>query len=336
MRVVVRLRPSNNSLCTCDPHVGTTISTPMNPQGYEFPAVLGVESTQREAYIACGIPMIDALLDGQQACLFAYGQTGSGKTFSLLGAEGGKNPHKLNGIVPQIVGELFRRFSTLENQGVKHTVSASFVEVSDERIRDLCDEPDKNGNQPYLGVRETRDGPVFISSGTRPVGEAQIPVHSSRGLIQIIEQCMAKRVTGVNDYHEHSSRSHALLTLKLEKRVGTTCQLNSLLLVDLAGSECYNSVRPHAKINVSLLALGRVLKALAANKPHRPYRDSVLTRLLQACRARCGRVVLARGVASVIGMRLVWACVSTALRWYTAHGQEVGHETCSACCATHF
>ena len=80
--------------------------------------------------------------------------------------------------------------------------------------------------------------------------------------------------------HLHRS-SHALLTLKLEKSVGSTVQTNSLLLVDLAGSESYNSVRPHAKINVSLLALGRVLKALAGGSSHKPYRDSVLTRLLQ-------------------------------------------------------
>ena len=164
--------------------------------------------------------MIDALLDGQQACLFAYGQTGSGKTFSLLGAEGGKNPHKLNGVVPQVVSELFRRFAGLENQGVKYSIGASFVEVYDERIRDLCDDPDRYGNQPHLGIRETKDGPVFISSGVRPVGEATVPVHSSRSLLQVIEEAMEKRVTAVNDYHAHSSRSHALLTL-----VGDACDL---------------------------------------------------------------------------------------------------------------
>ena len=95
MRVVVRLRPSDTSVMTCNPHVGTHIQS-ANGEGYDFSSVLGIESTQREAYLECGVPIIEAALDGQQCCLFAYGQTGAGKTFSLLGAEGGKNPHKLD------------------------------------------------------------------------------------------------------------------------------------------------------------------------------------------------------------------------------------------------
>jgi hypothetical protein len=58
-------------------------------------------------------------------------------------------------------------------------------------------------------------------------------------------------------------------------------QTTSIHLVDLAGSEQYNHTMPHAKINVSLLALGRVLTSLAKGHSHVPYRDSVLTRLLQ-------------------------------------------------------
>ena len=100
MRVVVRCRPSDRTVVDCNPHVGTTISLPaiVDPTKltamsaavdqpdtkYEFTSVLGKESTQREAYMACGLPMLEAALDGQRACLFAYGQTGSGKTFSLL------------------------------------------------------------------------------------------------------------------------------------------------------------------------------------------------------------------------------------------------------------
>lgn len=160
MRVVVRLRPSPDSVVTCDPHVGTRIVTRNAPEGYEFDAVLGVEATQREAFLMCGLPMLEAALDGQRACLFAYGQTGSGKTFSLLGAEGvlrtaikpccisswsihltictgGKNPHKLDGIVPQIVSELFRRFAAVESIGAPpqqhHALDAILLIARSER-----------------------------------------------------------------------------------------------------------------------------------------------------------------------------------------------------------
>lgn len=163
---------------------------------------------------------------------------------------GGKNPHKLNGIVPQIVSELFRRFAALEGQGVKFNLWASFVEVVNEKARDLIDEPDRFGNQPFLELRSTPKGDVFISSGSDATGVCTARVESSRALTSLIERALAKRVTDANNVHEHSSRSHALLTLSLERRVGTTSQTSSILIVDLAGSETYNAVRPHQQINV--------------------------------------------------------------------------------------
>lgn len=120
---------------------------------------------------------------------------------------------------------------------------------------------------------------------------------SSRGLTELIESALARRVTDANGYHEHSSRSHALLTLRLERRVGRTSQLTSIHLVDLAGSETYSLRKPHNMINVSLLTLGRVLTALAKGHAHVPYRDSVLTRLLQ-------------GVIGEGGTTCMLACVS--------------------------
>jgi len=302
MRVVVRLRPSDESVVKCDPHVGTKISTAASAEELEFDAVLGVEATQREAFLTCGLPMLEAALDGQRACLFAYGQTGSGKTFSLLGAEGGKNPHKLDGIVPQIVSEMFRRFAAVESIGVRYNLHATFVELHNEYVRDLIDEPDKNGNQPCLKAERLSCNPCRRSprpsdapaprtqvvtrdkeglGGTEALEACRVRVPSSRALTKIIEDAMARRVTEDNNYNEHSSRSHALLTLELERRANGTSQKTSLLLVDLAGSETYNHVERHAQINVSLLALGRVLTALAKGQAHVPYRDSVLTRLLQ-------------------------------------------------------
>ena len=59
-------------------------------------------------------------------------------------------------------------------------------------------------------------------------------------------------------------------------------------LVDLAGSERAKRTKAHGarleegiKINEALFALGNVINALAEGKPHVPYRDSKLTRMLQ-------------------------------------------------------
>ena len=64
--------------------------------------------------------------------------------------------------------------------------------------------------------------------------------------------------------------------------------------VDLAGSERTKRTKAEGQrlregitINRGLLALGNVISALAEGKPHVPYRDSKLTRMLQARPAPC-------------------------------------------------
>lgn len=60
-----------------------------------------------------------------------------------------------------------------------------------------------------------------------------------------------------------------------------------MMIVDLAGSECVArsgvsgvGLRESQNINRSLAALGDVLTALAARRPHVPYRNSKLTHFL--------------------------------------------------------
>ncbi|KAL8272472.1 hypothetical protein Esti_003595 [Eimeria stiedai] len=85
-------------------------------------------------------------------------------------------------------------------------------------------------------------------------------------------------------------RSHSIFTLAVESadRNGHV-RVGKLNLVDLAGSERQSKagstgdrLRESMKINLSLSALGNVISALAEQSPFIPYRDSKLTRILQA------------------------------------------------------
>ena len=50
------------------------------------------------------------------------------------------------------------------------------------------------------------------------VGAASERIHSAAGLTALVEKAALRRATSVNDAHSHSSRSHAFLTLHLERR----------------------------------------------------------------------------------------------------------------------
>jgi hypothetical protein len=94
-----------------------------------------------------------------------------------------------------------------------------------------------------------------------------------------------------------SSRSHTVFTIEIVKVTtfqGKKSQVTSEInLVDLAGSEKTSQAKTSGDrlaegnaINLSLSALGNVITALAKNSNSQtkvvvPYRDSVLTRMLQ-------------------------------------------------------
>lgn len=82
----------------------------------------------------------------------------------------------------------------------------------------------------------------------------------------------------------NSSRSHAIFTIHLE----TLTTQTSLNLVDLAGSEGVrrtshkgDALTEGVHINQGLLCIAKVVEALSQGSKVTPYRDSVLTSVLQ-------------------------------------------------------
>ncbi|KAL5596681.1 hypothetical protein BROUX41_006626 [Berkeleyomyces rouxiae] len=236
-----------------------------------------------------GQPLLDNAFQGYNNCIFAYGQTGSGKSYSMMGYG------KEIGITPMICQDMFRRIAEMQKDSSwKCTVEVSYLEIYNERVRDLLN-PTTKGN---LKVRE------HPSTGPYVEDLAKLAVTSFPEIENLMDEGNKARTVAATNMNETSSRSHAVFTLMLtQKKFDAETKMAmekvaKISLVDLAGSERANStgatgarLKEGAEINRSLSTLGRVIAALAdlsTGKKKKgggssavPYRDSVLTWLLK-------------------------------------------------------
>ncbi|PNP80751.1 hypothetical protein FNYG_05879 [Fusarium nygamai] len=235
-----------------------------------------------------GRPLLDNAFQGYNNCIFAYGQTGSGKSYSMMGYG------KEIGIVPLICQDMFRRIDELKkDKTTKCTVEVSYLEIYNERVRDLLN-PSTKGN---LKVRE------HPSTGPYVEDLAKLAVNEFQEIEHLMDEGNKARTVAATNMNQTSSRSHAVFTLMLTQKkydADTKMEMEKVAkisLVDLAGSERATStgatgarLKEGAEINRSLSTLGRVIAALAdlstGGKKKKgtgqvPYRDSVLTWLLK-------------------------------------------------------
>ena len=296
-------------------------------RSFAFDRVLGPESTQADAYEAVGRGVLLKVLEGFNGCVFAYGQTASGKTFTMEGSDStnadanapppapaaASAPRRASavgdaassaGVIPRLARDLCERLaaSCAPGSGNSYTISAQYVEIYQEAIRDLLAAPRKGAAPAAPGaadgdggamIRQRLDGSVFLEGVNARV------VHSAADILGLLAEGQARRTRGETNMNALSSRSHAVLTLSLSlmheaaegaKGKGDTLEKTCKIhLIDLAGSERADStgatgarLKEGAKINLSLSALGGVISALTdPSRAHVPYRDSKLTRLLQ-------------------------------------------------------
>ena len=241
---------------------------------------------QQNVFQDLGKPLLDNAFQGYNNCIFAYGQTGSGKSYSMMGF--GEEA----GVIPRICKSMFERISDLQkDKNLKYTVEVSYLEIYNERVRDLLN-PANKGN---LKVRE------HPSTGPYVEDLAKLAVQSFEEIEHLMDEGNKARTVAATNMNETSSRSHAVFTLTVtqkrhdeETRMDTE-KVAKISLVDLAGSERATStgatgarLKEGAEINRSLSTLGRVIAALAdlstgkkKNMSMVPYRDSVLTWLLK-------------------------------------------------------
>ncbi|GFR94491.1 kinesin-like protein [Elysia marginata] len=242
---------------------------------------------QKKVFDDLGRGVLDNAWKGYNCSLFAYGQTGSGKSYSMVGYGNNK------GIVPLACEELFKGIDEKRKTADKDDdfqVSLSMLEIYNEQVRDLLTTkaPGKGG----LKVRQhPSKGFVVETLTTAAVGSyAQIENKINEGT--------RNRTVASTNMNATSSRAHTIVAItfvqKQKNEAGQNMTKTSIInLVDLAGSERADStgatgdrLKEGSAINQSLSTLGNCIKALAdqsmgKKKVMVPFRDSVLTKLLQ-------------------------------------------------------
>ncbi|EIE26625.1 kinesin-domain-containing protein [Coccomyxa subellipsoidea C-169] len=302
---------------------------------FDFDRVYKMNSPGRQMFAEVVQPLLGRFLQGFNTTVFAYGQTGSGKTYTMgtattfrqmsSGEEG-------DGIIPRSMRFIFDSLADIQD-AYDVSLKVSFIEIYQDDIRDLLGDAD---SYVPVNVRESPDRGTFLEN------VQEIEVRSVAEAARLLEAGNLHRAVAAHNLNEHSSRSHAICTLHLEQRRRSGAQSSKdaprflrakLHLVDLAGSERAKETGTTGQqfaegvnINKGLSALGNVIGALSegAGRKHIPYRDSKLTRLLQATHPTahtfyhitiaCNRITLL-GVQDSLGGNsetLMVACVSPA------------------------
>ncbi|XP_030580685.1 kinesin-like protein KIF28P [Archocentrus centrarchus] len=261
-------------------------------RGIYVPEELGGRyADQDSVFQDLGEGILENALQGYNATLLAYGQTGSGKSYSMMGY----GPNK--GLVPKLCDRLFQAIR-INQENRQCQVFFSMLEIYNEQVVDLLSRGSRTPGG--LRVREEQQRGFYVE------GLRTVPCESAAQVEQLMEQGTRTRTTAATHMNANSSRSHMLVILQLKQifsKESITKQSN-INLVDLAGSERQrlsgseaDRLKEGTAINLSLTTLGNVISALAdvavgKKVVHIPYRDSVLTKLLQSALGGNSRTVM--------------------------------------------
>ena len=327
------IRSDENYKC-CQFNIIDKKTIQVDDKTFYYDYVADMNSTQDEIFQHCAKRICDNSLKGYNGTIFAYGQTGSGKTYTLLGRNitnyiehrannnysfDNTNSLEINdisqdndlmnidmnvnnrksessnqnlysydlndqgiGLLPRIIYYLFQNSQKTENVEFKFKIS--YLEIYQDKISDLLN-PDNLG---FIDLRDT--GSTIILEGLR-----KLIISSPEEALRFVIQGNRLRHTASTLMNNESSRSHAVISIYIEKTISqktnknkTKIQKSVFHIIDLAGSERQKKTgasgeraREAGTINLSLHFLANVINDIINNKKHISYRVSKLTHLLK-------------------------------------------------------
>ncbi|KAK3072040.1 hypothetical protein LTR53_007550 [Teratosphaeriaceae sp. CCFEE 6253] len=266
---------------------------------FHFQGVYDRAATQAQLYEAEVAPTVKQLFKGCDVTLFAYGVTGTGKTHTM---RGGKTLAE-RGVIPRLLSSIYRRARRLEKdsdagEATRVSVAMSYYEIYNDRVFDLFEPPEKR-TPAGLPIRDTGNGK------TQVVGLTERPCTSLKEFELLYDQANVNRSTSATKLNAHSSRSHAVLCVKVTQITGNATRVSTASAIDLAGSEDNRRTDnkdarmvESASINRSLFVLAQCVEAIGRKQARVPYRESKMTRIL-ALGQHDGVTVMILNLASV-------------------------------------
>ena len=235
----------------------------VNPKQFVFDRVLWKDSVQDDAWEAAGLNVVKSCMQGYSGCVMCYGQTGAGKTFTLANDKAGQE-----GVMIRAFNHIFK--TAAEERELKYSVDLSYQQIYLDGISDLL-----TPSAPVELREDPKEG-VYVSGAT------WAPIENVDDALAALRKGNANRSTACTKMNADSSRSHAVLILRIRCAGGVRTLNGMLYLVDLAGSErvkksgVEGAAFDEAKaINRSLTTLGRTIEVLASNKKEKPrFRES--------------------------------------------------------------
>ena len=175
-------------------------------------------------------PTLKHLFKGNDVTIFAYGVTGSGKTHTMKGNRAAAE----RGIIPRLLTAIYRRGKDMEkktNGETSMTAIMSYYEIYNDRVFDLFEAPEKR-TLAGLPLREQ-------NGKTHVVGLTEKEISTLKEFETLYDMANNHRSTSATKLNNQSSRSHAIICVRVEIRNNGTgeTKIGTVSCIDLAGSE---------------------------------------------------------------------------------------------------
>ncbi|KAM3069975.1 hypothetical protein ACMFMG_003989 [Clarireedia jacksonii] len=245
---------------------------------FTFNGVYDMGTTQEELFTNEVAPTLKSLFQGLDVTLFAYGVTGTGKTHTMRG--GTKLADR--GIIPRLLSGIYRRGRKVAKDSGGETsvsVTLAYYEIYNDKVFDLFEPPEKR-SLAGLPLRE-KDGKTIV------VGLSERACDDLKEFEKLYIEANNNRSTAGTKLNAQSSRSHAILMVKVAQTTGDGTLISTASAIDLAGSEDNRRTDngkermiESASINKSLFVLSQCIDAIGRGDKRIPYRESKMTRIL--------------------------------------------------------